>query len=81
MLLDFCYESKAKCYKIFVRLNLINHFVGFIPYQFAYNSAFRNPMFRWESCKGNVRESVKKNLRVCTQQSLATGKSPKKAHM
>ena len=54
MLLDFCYESKAKCYKIFVRLNLINHFVGFIPYQFAYKSAFRNPMFRWESCKGNV---------------------------
>ena len=37
-----------------VRLNLINHFVGFIPCQFACNSAFRSPIFRWESCKGNV---------------------------
>ena len=31
-----------------VRLNLFNHFVGFI------NSAFRNPIFRCESCKGSV---------------------------
>ena len=38
----------------YVRLNLINHFVGFIPCQFAYNSAFRNPVFRWDSCKGSV---------------------------
>ena len=29
-----------------VRLNLINHFVGFISCQFACNSAFRNPVFR-----------------------------------
>ena len=48
-----------------VRLNLINHFVGFIPCQFACNSAFRNPVFRWESCKGSVWESVKKSSRVC----------------
>ena len=37
-----------------VRLNLINHFVGFIPYQFACNLALRNPVFRWESYKGSV---------------------------
>ena len=37
-----------------VRLNLINHFVGFIPCQFACNSALRNLAFRWESCKGSV---------------------------
>ena len=37
-----------------VRLNLINHFVGFISCQFAYNSALRNLVFRWESCKGSV---------------------------
>ena len=37
-----------------VRLNLINHFVGFIPCQFACISAFRNYVFRWESCKGSV---------------------------
>ena len=37
-----------------VRLNLINHFIGFIPCQFACNSTFRNPVFRWESCKGSV---------------------------
>ena len=50
-----------------VRLNLINHFVGFISGQFACNSAFRNPIFRWESCKSSVWESVKKSLSVCTQ--------------
>ena len=38
----------------YVRLNLINHFVGFILCQFACNSAFRNPVFRWDSCEGSV---------------------------
>ena len=74
---------------VFVRLNLINHFVGFIPCQFACNSAFRNPVFMWDSCKGSVWKSVKKRSRVCTQQGLATrfynwlaiGKSPKEAHV
>ena len=36
--------------------------------KFACNSAFRNPIFRWESCKGKVWESVKKSSRVCTQE-------------
>ena len=40
--------------ELFVRLNLINHFVGFIPCQFFCNSAFRNSVFKWESCKGSV---------------------------
>ena len=48
-----------------VRLNLINHCVGFIPCQFACNSALRNLVFRWESCKGSVCESVKKYSRMC----------------
>ena len=39
---------------VYVRLNLINHFVGFIPCQFACISALRNPVFRQESCKGSV---------------------------
>ena len=72
-----------------VRLNLINHFVGFISCQFACNSAFRNLVFRWDSCKGSVWESLKKSSRVCTQQGLVTrsrgwlaaSKSPKEAHM
>ena len=51
-----------------VRLNLINYFAGFIPCQFACNSTFRNLVFRWESCKGSVWESVKKSSRLCTQQ-------------
>ena len=50
-----------------VRLNLINHFVGFILYQFACNSALRNTVFRWESCKGSVWESVKKCSRWCSE--------------
>ena len=36
--------------------------------KFACNSAFRNSVFRWESCKGSVWESVKKNSSLCTQQ-------------
>ena len=55
----------APSYNIYVRLNLINHFVGFILCQFAYNSAFRNPVFWWESCKGSVWESMKKSSKVC----------------
>ena len=35
----------------FCKLNLINHFVGFISYQFACNLGFRNPVFRWESIR------------------------------
>ena len=50
-----------------VRLNLINHFVGFIPCQFACNSTLRNHVFRWESCKGSVWESVKKCSRLCIE--------------
>ena len=50
-----------------VRLNLINHLVGFILCQFACNSTLRNPVFRWESCKGSVWESVKKCSRMCTK--------------
>ena len=52
---------------IIIRLNLINHFIGFIPCQFACNSALRNPVFRWESCKGSVWKSVKKCSRMCTE--------------
>ena len=37
-----------------VMLKLINHFVRYITFQFACNLAFRNPVFRWESCKGSV---------------------------
>ena len=38
--------------------------------KFASNSAFRNPIFRWESCKGSVWESVKKSLKVCKSVGL-----------
>ena len=55
----------APSYNIYVRLNLINHFIGFILCQFAYNSTFRNPVFWWESCKGSMWESVKKSSKVC----------------
>ena len=75
--------------KVNVRLNLINHFVGFISCQFACNLTFRKPVFRWDSCKGSMWESVKKNSEVCILQGLVTrsrewlaaGKSPKEAHV
>ena len=50
-----------------IRLNLINHLVDFILCQFAYNSAFRNPVFRWELCKDSVWKSVKKCSRLCSE--------------
>ena len=50
-----------------VRLNLINHLIGFIPCQFACNLALSNPVFRWETCKGSEWESVKKCLRLCKE--------------
>ena len=58
------YRYNAILSNIGVRLNLINHFVGFISCQFACNSTLRNPIFRWESCKGIVWESVKKMLKI-----------------
>ena len=33
--------------------------------KFAYNLVISNPVFRWESCKGSVWESVKKCLSLC----------------
>ena len=49
--LGFCHEiAKGGDCKVI----LINHSVGFIPYQFSCNSAFRNPVFRWDSCKGSM---------------------------
>ena len=35
--------------------------------KFACNLAFRNLIFRWESCKGSVWESVKKCSRLCSE--------------
>ena len=72
-----------------VRLNLINHVLALFRDKFACNTALRNPVFRWESCKGIVCESVKKSSEVCILQGLTTGfhkwlaadKSPKEAHV
>ena len=52
---------------MFVRLNLINHVLALFHDKFVCNSALRNPVFRWESCKGSVWESVKKCLRLCSE--------------
>ena len=69
----------------FVRLNLFNHVLALFCDKFACISTIRYPVFRWESCKGCVRESVK-NLSVCafktilatrTREWLATDDSPK----
>ena len=37
-----------------VRLNLINHMLALFHDKFTCNTALRNPIFRWESCKGSV---------------------------
>ena len=52
--------------------------------KFACNLAISNPMFRWESCKGSVWESVKKCSRLCseagTREWLTACKSLEDAH-
>ena len=65
--MNYFFSVMSICQICSVRLNLINHYVGFIPCQFACNSALRNPVFRWDSCKGSVWESVKKCSRLCTE--------------
>ena len=50
-----------------VRLNLINHLVALFRAKFASNLAISNPVFRWESCKDSVWESVKKCSRLCSE--------------
>ena len=37
-----------------VRLNLIIHVLALFRDKFVCNTAFRNPVFRCESCKGSV---------------------------
>ena len=64
----FIFVNLNFVFKIILRLNLINHYIGFISCQFACNSALSNPVLRWKSCKGSVWENVKKSLRMCTQQ-------------
>ena len=50
-----------------VRMNLINHLVGFILCKFSCILAIRNPVFRWESCKGSVYERVWRIAQVCAK--------------
>ena len=51
----FSFISKIlRFFLIFVRLNLINHVLALFRDKFAYNTALRNPVFRWELCKGSV---------------------------
>ena len=42
-----------QCFK-YVRLNLIKHVLALFRDKFTHNTALRNPVFRWESCKGSV---------------------------
>ena len=46
-----------------VKLNLLNYVLALFHVKFACNSTFRNPVFRWESCKGSVWENVKEKLK------------------
>ena len=47
-------EKKEMTTLIIVRLNLINHVLALFRDIFACNTALRNPVFRWESCKGSM---------------------------
>ena len=75
-------------YFLFVRLNLFNHVLTLFRAQFACISAIRYPVFRWESCKGCLWESVKNSsvwafkevLVIGSHEWLATGDSLK-CHM
>ena len=58
---------------IIVRLNLFNHLLALFRTKFACNSAIRYPVFRWESCKGCMWESVKNSSVCAIKRILATG--------
>ena len=51
--------------KPIVRLNLFNYVLVLFRAKFACNSTIRNPVLRWELCKGCVWESVKNWSSVC----------------
>ena len=50
---------------LYVRLNLFNYVLALFRAKFACNLAIRYLVFRWELCKGNVCESMKKSQEVC----------------
>ena len=56
-----------------VRLNLFNHLLALFCAKFSCNLAIRYSVFRWDSCKGSVWESVKKSQKCAIQGSLTTG--------
>ena len=62
-----------------VRLNLINHLVALFRAKFASNLAISNLVFRWESYKGSVWESVKKCSTLCSEVGTR-GWIPENAH-
>ena len=56
-----------------VRLNLFNHVLALFHVKFACILAIRYPVFRWESCKSCVGESVKISSVCAFMSILATG--------
>ena len=56
-----------------IRLNLINHVLALFRDKFACNTVLRNPVFRWESCKSSVWESVKKKFKSVHSVGYKTG--------
>ena len=48
------YYLVRKSKKDSVRLNFFNHVLALFHAKFAYNSTIKNPIFRWELCKGCV---------------------------
>ena len=45
--------------------------------KFVCNLAISNPVFRWESCKGSVCESMKKCSRLCSEVGTRRGQAAK----
>ena len=59
--------------KICVRLNLFNHVLVLFRAEFACNLAIRYPVFRWDSCKDSVQNSVNKSCEWISR--LASGQN------
>ena len=58
-------------------MNLFNHELVLFRAKFACILVIRDPVFKWELCKGCVWKSLKKTQDMCVQRSLATSKSLK----
>ena len=75
------YYETWRIEEVHVRLNLFNHVLALFCVKFACILTIRYHVFRWESCKGCVWESVKKTQDVCKSKESCDWEVAKVTHV